>query len=263
MPNYDPNRIKKFAAEWTAAGLDPTPIADVVDRMTTHLDRLKAERADATTTDRRALVDRVATGDLTLLDAIRLENTVGAATESQQHRIQALYRRAVELVTRTATVALTTMSETLITDHLAPAHDAIVAEVPALAAKAAGIHDDRSAIAAPPDARDAWGQLHDLALRRSALLAIVQTMLSVGILTNPGKVEHEHRRLARPDLKPFGLGRAHPAHQLIALIRAGTEPGIYSSEQMALDAATVASIHRAPDSQPKGSYVDQWIAANA
>lgn len=214
---------------WRAAGLSGD-VLEVLDRWHDRSTALAAAYRSA----RRAPTHyaRLASGEATFDEAIDAERTA-PGTPAGRARAEHVYVNAQQALRAQVTRELRALGDRLITDHLRPAHDEIVAEVAELAPLVVGIEDDATAIASSPRACEAWARLIVLVDRRRHLQVVRRRVGSVlPRLRAPHLAEHGDNAYAHPDRVPSRLNRLNPARALVALVESGAEPGFYTTAEV-------------------------------
>ena len=237
MPVLSPNTISTLLTAWESAGLDSKRIGPIIRRAEERVRSLSAQRrAWDMPANRAGIIEALAMGEIDLIAAVLAEHAAAGAGPTQKERGHRLYRDAVNRVCNTAQAELAAIGDALILEHLAPAHDDVIATVTEVAPLVTDIADDAAGAAADPKRRAAWGKLTDAVVEREQLLAAMGALMrSKAIPALPESIASEYRTMRHPELKPRGLSRLHRVHRLIALVDAGTEPGIYTATQ-AIDA---------------------------
>lgn len=233
--------LRKLAAAWASAGLDETIgelIARAFERARDIADEYTAATDGAALT-RAEIIANLAAGKMSVAEALETERRQTARAEDTN--------RARELRTLGRSAVFRGVSRTLhdlepIRTHLAPAHQEIIDAATPLVPLIDGIDDDATAIAATPKVRDAWARLTALSSRRALLLDVRRLLGRNRIVDrHDDNVPAEFIVYARPDrLPPRRDLKALPgARYIAALIASGSQPGMYTADEAAMNARIV------------------------
>jgi hypothetical protein len=154
------SRLDRFAKAWAAAvpaGLDPGP--GMIARNALDRDRaFRAEAREYASPDFGHIVDALADGSMSLDDVVVVVSQASAIGGVRE----ALVDRVGVRILREAVRELEALGDRLITDHIRPAHDAVVDELTRLVSKVDGVVDDPSAIRAGKPTAEAWRRATEL-----------------------------------------------------------------------------------------------------
>jgi hypothetical protein len=244
LTSLDLRRLADAVAE---AGLTDPDLDEVLAETSSRIDRLRAEfgallnGADAA---RRDLVDRVTTGAITAAEAATAEADIPVAGPTAD-RVRRLQRRATDHAHTLAQRRLKAAGPGLF-QRLVEVDRKLLAEAEKLAPQVDGIAGDAEALTAPTKAREAYGALHDIAIRRGALAGIVVRLRSAGAVP-PLTVDSTYATVGRPQNRPLGYGGLSAVRKLVADLDCGADLGIFTAAEAAEHAAAELAEHRAAE----------------
>lgn len=220
--------LTRLGESWQAARLDPNAVAPSIGRAVDRMKDLRAEHAqllDVRSTHNE-IQRRVAAGDSTIADALR-ERAALADRADLQLVMSDLARRVPAL----AVQELARIGDVLVTDHLVPAHQALVEEAAKLAPIVLGFVDDAAAVNAGAKTASAWVRLTEIADQLRLVERIAGTLRRYGItLPWPSAPDTNVLRFRHPELLPSWdelRGRSdtiHPALRLATVMESGAQP---------------------------------------
>lgn len=248
--------LKSLCNTWRDLGL----ATSVLEPLETFVDREAAMKAEfeAVMADDDDYYAKVAAGDLSLAEALAAERR-SARTEEGRARVRSVYSSARDALLRQVSRTLRELGDSLVSEHLGPAHAAIIDEASGLLDAVEGVEEDGDAIKASPKTREAWARLTVLAEKRAAIVQALRDLSRVlpPLVKDDGRGRPPTRLFRQPELLPPSRAlKGHPARVLAKLIQSGAQPGIYTAAEVAEHRVALVEADREAQRQASKAAVE-------